>query len=38
MRAVMVEVVAPCRYQNAGMAQAVEQVLGQQVIAHAAVK
>jgi len=34
MRAVMVEVVAPCRHQNAGMAQAVEQ--GAQSTGHRA--
>lgn len=38
MWAVMVEVVAPCRHQIAGMAQAVEQVLVQQFVPHSTVE
>ena len=34
----MVEVVAPCRHQIAGMAQTVEKVLVQEFIAHAAIE
>lgn len=38
MRAVIVEVVAPCRHQIAGMSQAVEEVLAQKLVPHPAVK
>ena len=34
----MVEVILPCRHQIAGMAQAVEQVLVQQLVPHPAVE
>lgn len=38
MRAVVVEVGLPCRYQIAGMAQGVEQVFVQAFISHATVE
>ena len=38
MQAVVVEVIAPCRHQIASMAQAVEQVLIQEFIAHSTVE
>lgn len=38
MRAVLVEVDAPCRHQIAGMAQVIEQVLIQAFISHPAVE
>ena len=38
MWAVVVEVCAPCRHQIAGMAQAVEQMLVQAFVAHAAIE
>ena len=38
MWAVVVEVCAPCRHQIAGMAQAVEQMLVQAFVVHAAIE
>ena len=38
MRAVVVEIVAPCRHQTAGMAQAVEQMLIKAFVPHPAIE
>lgn len=38
MRAVVIEVNAPCRHQIAGMTQAIEQVLVQAFITHPAIE